>query len=84
MALKNDGTATGRRVFAVRVAASTPEKMAALALESGFYFIGPGGERKGAAGQLLDALASGKLAFGRPGSDPVDSADPSGSQPPAS
>jgi hypothetical protein len=67
MTMRNDGTATGRRVFAVRVAVETPEKLAALALERGFYFIGAGGERQGAAGQLMDAIASGQLIVTRPG-----------------
>ena len=64
MTIKNDGTATGRRVFAVRVATSTPDKLAALALERGFYFIGAGGERQGAAGQLMDAIADGDIRLG--------------------
>ena len=64
MTIRNDGTATGRRVFAVRVATSTPEKLAALALERGFYFIGKNGERLGAAGQLMDAIADGIVQIG--------------------
>jgi hypothetical protein len=61
MTIRNDRTATGRRVFAVRVAASTPEKLAEIALERGHYFIGAGGQRQGAAGQLMDAIAEGKM-----------------------
>jgi len=61
MTIRNDGTATGRRVFAVRVAVTTPERLAKLALERGYYFIGQGGERLGAAGQLMDAIAEGRV-----------------------
>ena len=61
MTIRNDGTATGRRVFAVRVAVTTPEKLAELALERGYFFIGAGGERLGAAGQLMDAIAEGRV-----------------------
>ena len=61
MTQKNDGSFTGRRVFAVRVATTTPDKLAAIALERGFYFVGPGGEKKGAAGQLMDAIADGEI-----------------------
>ena len=61
MTIKNDGTATGRRVFAVRVAVDTPEKLKQLALAKGYYHMGPGGERQGAAGQLMDAIANGDV-----------------------
>ena len=61
MTKRNDGTLTGRRVFAVRVAVTTPERLAELALERGYYFIGQGGERLGAAGQLMDAIAEGRV-----------------------
>jgi hypothetical protein len=61
MTIRNDGTATGRRVFAVRVAVGTPEKLAEIALARGFYYLGAGGEKQGAAGQLMDAIADGKL-----------------------
>ena len=61
MTIRNDGTATGRRVFAVRVAVETPDKLAELALARGYYFIGAGGERQGAAGQLMDAIADGRI-----------------------
>ena len=60
MTKKNDGTLTGRRVFAVRVAVSTPEKLAAIALERGFYYLGADG-KQGAAGQLMDAIADGEI-----------------------
>ena len=61
MTIRNDGTATGRRVFAVRVAVETPERLAEIALARGYYFIGAGGERQGAAGQLMDAIAEGRV-----------------------
>jgi len=61
MTIRNDGTATGRRVFAVRVAVETPERLAELALDRGYYFIGAGGEKQGAAGQLMDAIAEGRV-----------------------
>ena len=59
----NDGSFTGRRVFAVRVATTTPEKLAAIALERGFYFVGKGGERQGSAGALMDAIADGEITL---------------------
>ena len=61
MTQKTDGSFTGRRVFAVRVAVGTPEKLAKLALDRGFYYIGADGERLGAAGQLMDAIADGRV-----------------------
>ena len=61
MTIRNDGTATGRRVFAVRVDVDTPDKLAALALERGFYYIGKDGQKLGAAGQLMDAIANSQL-----------------------
>ena len=39
MTIRNDGTRTGRRVFAVRVDVETPDTLAAIALERGFGFI---------------------------------------------
>ena len=63
MTIRNDGTATGRRVFAVRVAVETPERLAEIALERGYYFIGAGGEKQGAAGQLMDAIAEGQVSL---------------------
>ena len=61
MTFRIDGTATGRRGLAVRVAVGTPEKLAEIALARGYYFIGAGGQRFGAAGQLMDAIASGEI-----------------------
>jgi hypothetical protein len=66
MTQRNDGTRTGRRVFAVRVAVETPAALAQIALEHGLYFIGAGGAREGAAGQLMDKLATGELLLTTP------------------
>ena len=63
MTQKNDGSFTGRRVFAVRVATTTPDKLAAIALERGFYFVGKGGARQGSAGALMDAIADGEITL---------------------
>ena len=61
MTMRNDGTLTGRRVFAVRVNVETPGLLGALALKHGFYYIGAGGEKLGASGQLMDAIAKGEI-----------------------
>jgi hypothetical protein len=61
MTQRIDGTPTGRRVFAVRVNNDTPEKLGAIALEHGLYYIGKGGEHAGASGQLMDAIAAGRI-----------------------
>ena len=61
MTQRIDGTPTGRRVFAVRVNNDTPDKLGAIALERGFYYMGKGGERLGASGQLMDAIANGEI-----------------------
>ena len=57
----NEGNLTGRRVFAVRVNNNTPDILGAIALRRGFYYIGKGGERLGASGALMDAIASGQI-----------------------
>ena len=63
MTQRNNGTFTGRRTFAVRVATTTPDKLAALALERGLYYVGKNGEQQGAAGQLMDAIADGSICL---------------------
>ena len=63
MTKRLDGTLTGRRVFAVRVAADTPAKLAEIALQRGFYYLGANG-KEGAAGQLMDAIARGEVTLG--------------------
>ena len=65
MTIRLDGTPTGRRVFAVRVAVETPERLAEIALDRGFYFIGKGGEKQGSAGLMMDAIAKGELRLGK-------------------
>ena len=62
MTQRTDGTFTGRRVFAVRVAADTPAKLAEIALQRGFYYLGANG-KEGAAGQLMDAIARGEVTL---------------------
>ena len=63
MTIRTDGKATGRRVFAVRVDVDTPDKLAALALKHGFYYIGKDGQKLGAAGQLMDAIANSQFTL---------------------
>ena len=65
MTKRVDGTATGRRVFAVRVDVDTPEALAEIALARGFYYLGAGGEQQGAAGMLMDAIAKGDIPLGK-------------------
>ena len=48
-------------MFAVRVKNDTPEKLGAIALEHGFYYLGKGGKQAGASGQLMDAIAAGRI-----------------------
>ena len=50
-----------QRVFAVRVAVTTPDALQALALEHGCFTTDEHGARTGSPGQLMDALASGQL-----------------------
>ena len=61
MTQRTDGTFTGRRVFAVRVATTTPDKLADMAMQYGFSYLGKNGERFGASGQLMDAIAAGEI-----------------------
>lgn len=61
MSKRASGTSTGRRVFAVRVANTTPEKLADMAMQYGFSYLGKNGERHGASGQLMDAIAAGEI-----------------------
>jgi len=58
---RSDGSTTGRRVFACRVAAGTPASVEALAKELGCLRVNGDGELVGACGVLLDRIASGKL-----------------------
>ena len=61
MSKRPSGTSTGRRVFAVRVASTTPDKLADMAMQYGFSYLGKNGERYGASGQLMDAIAAGEI-----------------------
>ena len=61
MTKRADGTTTGRRVFACRVAVDTPAIVEALAKELGCIRINGDGEIVGACGVMLDRIASGQL-----------------------
>ena len=61
MTKRSDGTATGRRVFACRVAVETPAIVEALAKELGCLRVDGSGELVGACGVMLDRIASGQL-----------------------
>lgn len=61
MAKRADGTVTGRRVFACRVAVETPAIVEALAKELGCLRVNGDGELTGACGVMLDRIASGQL-----------------------
>ena len=61
MSKRKDGTITGRRVFACRVANTTPDAVEALAYEHGCYRVNNEGKIVGACGVMLDRIASGQL-----------------------
>lgn len=61
MTTRSDGTRTGRRVFACRVAVETPTIVEALAKELGCLRVNGDGELTGACGVMLDRIASGQL-----------------------
>jgi len=61
MTKRSDGTSTGRRVFACRVAVETPAVVEALAKELGCLRVNNDGELVGACGVMLDRIAQGKL-----------------------
>ena len=61
MTKRSDGTSTGRRVFACRVAVETPAVVEALAKELGCLRVNKDGELVGACGVMLDRIAQGKL-----------------------
>ena len=61
MTKRSDGLATGRRVFACRVAVDTPAVVEALAMELGCLRVNGDGELPGACGVMLDRIASGQL-----------------------
>ena len=61
MTKRNDGTSTGRRVFACRVDVSTPEVVEQLAYQLGCFRTDQNGDIVGACGVMLDRIAKGKL-----------------------
>jgi len=61
MAKRSDGSRTGRKVFACRVAVDTPAAVEALAKELGCLRVNGDGELVGACGVMLDRIASGQL-----------------------
>lgn len=61
MTKRIDGTTTGRRVFACRVAVETPAIVEALAKELGCLRVNGEGELVGACGVMLDRIAQGRL-----------------------
>lgn len=61
MSKRSDGTRTGRRVFACRVAVTTPEIVEQLAEDLGCYRVNGEGKLVGACGVMLDRIASGEL-----------------------
>ncbi len=61
MSKRSDGSKTGRRVFACRVAVETPAIVEALAQELGCLRVDGSGELVGACGVMLDRIAQGKL-----------------------
>jgi hypothetical protein len=61
MSKRSDGTRTGRRVFACRVAVETPAAVEALAAQLGCLRVNGDGELVGACGVMLDRIASGRF-----------------------
>ena len=61
MSKRSDGSRTGRRVFACRVAVDTPAIVETLAKDLGCIRINGDGEIVGACGVMLDRIASGQL-----------------------
>lgn len=61
MTKRSNGTRTGRRIFACRVAITTPEIVEALAEEFGCLRVDRDANLVGACGVLLDRIAEGKL-----------------------
>ena len=61
MTKRSDGTRTGRRIFACRVAVTTPEVVEAIAKELGCLRVDKDANLVGACGVMLDRIAEGKL-----------------------
>jgi len=69
MTKRSDGTRTGRRVFACRVAVETPAVVEALAKNLGCLRVNGDGDLVGACGVMLDRIASGQLKIVRTDAD---------------
>ena len=50
-----------RATINVRCNADTPTKIANLAMELGYFYIGKDSTRMGSAGALMDAIAAGEI-----------------------
>jgi hypothetical protein len=61
MTKRSDGTRTGRRIFACRVATETPGIVEEIAKDFGCFRVNKDHELTGACGVLLDRIAQGKL-----------------------
>lgn len=61
MTKRSDGTRTGRRIFACRVAVTTPEAVEAIAEKLGCLRVDKDANLVGACGVMLDRIAEGKL-----------------------
>lgn len=61
MTKRSDGSRTGRRIFACRVAVDTPQTVEELAKELGCYRVNNDGELVGACGVMLDRISNGTL-----------------------
>ena len=61
MTKRSDGTRTGRRIFACRVAVETPAVVEAIAKEHKCLRVNADCELVGACGVMLDRIAQGKL-----------------------
>ena len=61
MTKRSDGSVTGRRVFACRVAVETPAIVEGIAKSFGCLRVDQQGDLVGAAGVLLDRIADGRL-----------------------
>jgi len=61
MGKRSDGSRTGRRIFACRVANETPVIIEEIAAEFKCYRVNRDGDLTGACGVMLDRIAQGKL-----------------------
>ena len=61
MSKRSDGTRTGRRVFACRVAVETPAIVEEIAKELGCLRVDKDSNLVGACGVMLDRIADGTL-----------------------